>query len=75
MTKKLSDAQLAERDLVDTLRTVVRLKHRIAMRHELNELEADALAAQAAALEAGKPYQLDVASVFVSDEDRKGRRR
>ena len=62
--RKLTDEQLAERDMLDTLRTVVRLKHRIEMRHELNELETQAIEAQQAALDNGEPYKLDVASVL-----------
>jgi hypothetical protein len=36
---KLDEYQLAEKDMVDAIRTVVRLKHRIQQRHELNEIE------------------------------------
>ena len=59
--KRLNDEALAEKDLLDTLRTVVRLKHRIAARHELNDLEAEAVAAQQEAIAAGRPYRLDIA--------------
>lgn len=62
--KKLTNEQLSEKDMIDTLRTVVRLKHRIEMRHELNELEAEAVKAQQDAITAGEPYKLDVRSVF-----------
>lgn len=39
-----SEVTLAWADTLDVLRTKKRLEHRIAMRHELNELEAEAQA-------------------------------
>ena len=66
--RKLTDEQLAEKDLLDAARTAVRLKHRIAMRHELNELETELLDQQQAAIRAGEPFRLDVSSVFEADE-------
>jgi hypothetical protein len=62
-----TEAQLAETDMIDTLRTVVRLKHRIQMRHELNELEAAAIEQQRDAIETGKPFKLDVAAVVAGE--------
>lgn len=62
--RKKTDEQLAETDMLDTLRTVVRLKHRIEARHELNELEAEAIAEQQAALDSGEPFKLDIRSVL-----------
>ena len=62
-----TDEQLAEADMLDTLRTVVRLKHRIEMRHELNELEAAAIEEQQRALDEGRPYKLDVRSVLAEE--------
>jgi hypothetical protein len=66
---KLTDEQLAEKDMLDTLRTVVRLKHRIDMRHELNELEAEALEAQERAIANGEPFRLDLGRVVRELED------
>jgi hypothetical protein len=65
-SRKQTEAQLAEKDMVDTLRTVVRLKHRIQMRHELNDLEAEALKAQQEALATGKPFKLDIRKALES---------
>jgi len=56
-----SEEQLAKSDLIDTVRTIVRLRHRIAMRRELNEIESEALAQYEHALVTGKPFELDVA--------------
>lgn len=64
---KRTEAQLAHSDLIDTLRTVVRLKHRIAMRHELNELEATAVAEYERRLVSGEPFQLDVGALVESE--------
>jgi hypothetical protein len=59
-----TDAQLAQTDLIDTIRTVVRLKHRIEMRRELNAIEADAIAEYERRLAAGEPFTLDAASLL-----------
>jgi hypothetical protein len=62
--KRKTEEQLAEADMLDTLRTVVRLKHRIEVRHELNELEAAAIEQQQDAIDAGQPFKLDIAKLL-----------
>lgn len=66
---KLDPTQLAEKDAVDIVRTAVRLKHRIAMRHELNELEHDMLRDFRDALIEGRPYELPVATILEEAAD------
>lgn len=61
---KRTEVQLARTDLLDTVRTIVRLKGRVAQRRELNELEAEALEAFEAAVVAGRPFNVDAAAVF-----------
>lgn len=59
-----TEVQLAQADLIDTIRTAVRLKYRIAQRHELNDLEAKALSEFSERVANGEPFRLDPASVF-----------
>lgn len=68
---KSDEYQMAERDATDIIRTVVRLKHRIAQRHELNELEDKIMGDMRKAAKAGVPYELPVSSLVkgVLDED------
>lgn len=61
---KLSEAQLVQKDLIDSIRTVVRLRHRIAMRRELNDLEDVELKKFQAALQEGKVYELRPADLL-----------
>lgn len=56
---KLDKAQLARKDLVDMIRTRVRLEHRIAARRELNDLEDEALQEFERRLSSGEAYELE----------------
>lgn len=60
---KLVEAQIVQKEMVDTIRTLVRLKHRAQMRRELNELEEAELQRFAKALQSGEEYALSVASL------------
>lgn len=57
-TRKLDSTELARKDLVDMVRTRVRLEHRIAMRHELNELEARIMSEFDLRVLEGAPHEL-----------------
>lgn len=61
---KLTEPQLIQKDLIDSIRTVVRLRHRIQMRRELNELEDAELKKFQAALQAGTAYELRPADLL-----------
>lgn len=63
---KRTETELARTDMLDSLRTVVRLKGRIAQRRELNELEAAALEQFEAAVVSGQPFEVDVAALLES---------
>lgn len=63
---KRTEAQLAHSELIDTLRTLVRLKHRAQMRRELNELEDDAIRELERRIAAGEPYTPDIAGIVES---------
>ena len=60
---------LAERDVTDIIRTVVRLKHRIAQRHELNELEDKMLGELRAAAKEQRAYELPITSLVAEALD------
>ena len=60
----LSDDQLARRDLVDTIRTVVGLQSRIERRHRLNDLESKMLAEFDRRVSAGEPYKPDLKALI-----------
>lgn len=62
--RKLTAEELAEKDAVDLLRTLVRFKHRRAMRHELNEFETAMVSGMRAALEAGEPYSFSPKAIL-----------
>lgn len=53
--------------MIQTIRTIKRLQHNIALRHELNDIEDQATQAFEQALLKGKAYKLDIKSVL-SDE-------
>lgn len=57
---KLTEDQLAEKDLVETVRTIVRLKHRIAARRELNDVEAEIVGDFRKRVAKGQPYTPDL---------------
>ena len=59
MTKK-SEADLAKADLIQTIRTILRLKANIKMRHDLNEVEDEAIKEFERRLSAGESFVLDV---------------
>ena len=61
---RLNEATLTRKDLVDAVRTVVRLKHRIEQRRELNDIENDLLEGYDKAVMEGRAYELDVASIL-----------
>ena len=64
MTRRLDKTELARKDLIDMIRTRKRLEHRIAMRHELNELEAALLDELDARIAGGIPYELTCDDVY-----------
>jgi hypothetical protein len=64
MTRRKDDTELARTDTIDLIRTVVRLKHRIAQRHELNEIESEYMAKFDAAIASGQQWELDASSVL-----------
>ena len=66
---KADDYTLAERDATDIIRTVVRLKHRIAQRHELNELEDKMLGELRAAAKEQRAYELPITSLVAEALD------
>lgn len=61
---RLSEDQLARKDLIDSVRTVVRLKHRIAARRELNDIEAEVLDEFDARVIEGLPFRPDLGSII-----------
>lgn len=64
---KLTEAQMAKKDLVDAIRTVVRLQARVEQRRRLNEIEAEALAEFDRRLAAGEPYKVDVKALLAGE--------
>lgn len=60
---KLTEDQLSRKDLIDSVRTIVRLKHRIAARRELNDVEADILGDFDGRVAKGLPYTPDLGSL------------
>lgn len=57
---RYSKDELAKKDLLDLVRTDVRLKYRQLQRHELNDVENDALEEQEARRQAGLPIGIDM---------------
>ena len=68
-TRKLDKTELARKDVIDMVRTRVRLEHRIAMRHELNDIEAAILAEFDTRLLEGKSHELTYADIDEVLED------
>ena len=68
-TRKLDKTELARKDVIDMVRTRVRLEHRIAMRHELNDIEAAILAEFDTRLLEGKSHELTYADIDEALED------
>lgn len=66
---KVDASVLAERDLIDAVRTVVRLKHRIAQRHELNEIEDQFLKQYRTAVLNGEGFELPIESMLSGAAD------
>ena len=66
---KADDYTLAERDATDIIRTVVRLKHRIAQRHELNELEDKMLRELREAAKEQRTYELPISTLVAEALD------
>ena len=66
---KADDYTLAERDATDIIRTVVRLKHRIAQRHELNELEDKMLRELREAAKEQRVYELPISTLVAEALD------
>lgn len=64
---QLTEHQLARKDAIDTVRTIVRLKHRIAMRRELNEIEDDMLKQIDERAAKGLPFRVDTASLVAGE--------
>jgi hypothetical protein len=55
-----SDIEIGQDDLIDAVRTMIRLKHRRAQRRDLNDQEPAIVEAYQAAVSAGKPYEFGV---------------
>lgn len=72
MARKLTKTELARKDLIDMVRTRKRLEHRIALRHELNELEEVVLDEFDERVMAGEPHELtiDAADALVKQADK-----
>lgn len=66
MPRRRDETELARADAIDVTRTMVRLKHRIEMRHELNNLEADLNKQFDEAIVQGKPFELDAGQILES---------
>lgn len=64
---QLTEHQLARKDAIDTVRTVVRLKHRIAMRRELNEVEEGMLKEIDERAAKGLPFKVDTATLVAGE--------
>ena len=64
---KKTGAELSKADMIQTIRTIKRLQHNIQLRHELNEIEAQAIQAFEQALLKGKAYKLDIKSVLADE--------
>ncbi len=64
---KLTDAQLQRKDLVETIRTLVRLKHNRETRRELNEIESRVLAEFDRRVATGQPYTPDLAELVMGE--------
>jgi hypothetical protein len=63
---RLTDAQLAKKDIVDAVRTAARLEMRMKLRRILNEVENDILEEYEKRLAKHEPFELDVRSVLDS---------
>lgn len=64
---KLTEDQLARKDLIDTVRTVARLKARIEQRRQLNEIESRALEEFDRRVMTGEPYQVDIKELLAGE--------
>ena len=64
MARQYDDYQIAEKDATDILRTVVRLKYRIAQRHELNEREKPFVDALVDAATEGRSFDIYVPALI-----------
>lgn len=60
----LSEDQLARKDLQETVRTIVALKHRIAKRRELNDVEGKILGEFDRRLATGQPYRPNLGALI-----------
>lgn len=67
--RKLDKTQIAKKDALQTLRTVVRLKAQIKVREVLNELEPQVEEEIDEAVMQGKGYKANLRSIFdLADE-------
>jgi len=66
---RLTDVELDKKDTIDAVRTALALKYRILKRAELNAVENDILDERERRLNAGQPFQLDVASILGGLDD------
>lgn len=57
MVKRRSETELARADLIDIVRSKARLESRIALRHRLNEVEAEALTEFEERVSQGLPFR------------------
>jgi hypothetical protein len=64
MARRKDEVELARTDTIDLIRTVARLKHRIALRRELNEVESEYMQKFDQAIASGQQWELDASSVL-----------
>lgn len=61
---KRTEVELARAELLDTIRTVARLKSRFELRRTLNDIEAMALEQFEDQVVLGSTFQIDAAALF-----------
>lgn len=71
MAQRKDAVEMARTDTIDLIRTLVRYKHRVAMRAELNEIESALIDKFDESVTVGAPFALDAAEILgaIQDED------
>lgn len=69
MAQRKDAVEVARTDTIDLVRTLVRYKHRVAMRAELNAIESEILDEFDAAVTKGAPFSLNVEKVLEAIEN------
>lgn len=64
MAQRKDAVEVARTDTIDLVRTLVRYKHRVAMRAELNRIESEILDEFDEAVTKGVPFSLDAEKVL-----------